>query len=143
MAIAKYQGLKYSKGSFRRVKDYLTVEEALRISINGESFTVTMRTPGNDEELVRGLLFSEDIYKSEENNYSLRIVEKNKQKVATSVDVKIDPKLLRKQFINSRNLLSVSSCGICGKFELDDIRSSGEKIAASSHPSEMLDPEIL
>ena len=143
MITAKYQGLKYSEGTFLRVKDYLTVEEALRISINGEPFTVTMRTPGNDEELVRGLLFSEDIYKSDENKYSLKVIQKNNLRIPTSVDVKINPSLLNKQFLNTRNLLSVSSCGICGKFELDDIRSSGEKISASSHPSEMLDPEIL
>lgn len=119
--------------------DYLTVEEALRISINGEPFTVTMRTPGNDEELIRGLLFTEDIYKSDENKYSLKVIQRNNQKVVTSVDVKIDPKLLRKQFINSRNLLSVSSCGICGKLELDDIRGSEAKLISS----EMLDPKLL
>jgi FdhD protein len=139
MATAKYQGLKYSKGSFRKVEDFLTVEEALRISINGQPFTVTMRTPGNDNELVRGLLFSEDIYKSDANKYSLKIIQKNNLQVPTSVDVKINPALLKKQFLNTRNLLSVSSCGICGKFELDDIRDSESKLTSS----EMLDPALL
>ena len=46
-------GLRYDDGVVEEVDDYLTVEEALQININGDPFTVTMRTPGNDDELVK------------------------------------------------------------------------------------------
>ena len=41
--------------------DHLAVEEPLEIRLGGISLTVTMRTPGEDEELVAGFLFSEGI----------------------------------------------------------------------------------
>ena len=42
-----------------RRNDTLAVEEPLEIRLNGESFVVTMRTPGDDIDLVHGLLHSE------------------------------------------------------------------------------------
>ena len=46
--------------TIRRI-DTLAVEEPLEIRLNGESYLVTMRTPGNDIDLVHGLLYSESI----------------------------------------------------------------------------------
>ena len=46
--------------SIRR-NDTLAVEEPLEIRLNGEAYLVTMRTPGNDIDLVRGLLYGERI----------------------------------------------------------------------------------
>ena len=40
-------------------EDQLTVEEPLEIRLAGQSLSVTMRTPGHDEELVAGLLLAE------------------------------------------------------------------------------------
>src|SRR4029453_2697000 len=42
-------------------QDHLAVEEPLEIRLGGISLSVTMRTPGDDEELVAGFLFSEGI----------------------------------------------------------------------------------
>src|SRR5215470_5272506 len=41
------------------LEDHLTVEEPLEIRLAGRSLSVTMRTPGHDEELVAGFLFAE------------------------------------------------------------------------------------
>ena len=41
--------------------DALTIEEALQININDKAFTISMRTPGEDTSLVRGLLHSEGV----------------------------------------------------------------------------------
>ena len=60
--LPKYEGEKFEKGSLSKVKDYLTIEEALQININQEPFTVIMRSPGQEEDMVRGLLHNEDIY---------------------------------------------------------------------------------
>ena len=46
--------------TIRRI-DSLAVEEPLEIRLNGEPYLVTMRTPGNDVDLVHGLLYSEGI----------------------------------------------------------------------------------
>ena len=53
--------LRVEPGEVIRRSDTLAVEEPLEIRLNGESYLVTMRTPGNDIDLVRGLLYSERI----------------------------------------------------------------------------------
>ena len=60
--LPKYEGEKFEEGSLYPVKDYLTIEEALQININDDPFTVIMRSPGYEEDMVRGLLHNEDIY---------------------------------------------------------------------------------
>jgi FdhD protein len=126
MAIDNYQGLKYCGENSFKVDDNLTVEQALQVVINGEVFTITMRTPGDDEDLIRGLLFSEDIYKSDAK-YELSITE-NKDKGTTEAALTIDENLLSDGYMNSRNILSVSSCGICGKKELEEF-AAGQQLS--------------
>ena len=63
MQTNNYQGLKVIGDRQSAVRDELVVEAPLQININGESYTVVMRTPGNDIDLIRGLLYAEDIYK--------------------------------------------------------------------------------
>ena len=124
MAIDNYQGKKFSVEKVINVDDNLTVERALQITINGELFTVTMRTPGNDEDLIRGLLFSEDIYKEKEN-LTIEFME-DEEKSITKANIVVDEKLLGKGYLNSRSILSVSSCGICGKKELEDYENCNQ-----------------
>ena len=64
MATRTYEGKKFDLQKVETVWDALTVEEALQIVINGKPFTLSMRTPGADRELVRGMLHSEDIINS-------------------------------------------------------------------------------
>jgi FdhD protein len=94
----------------------------LQISINNKPFTITMRTPGNDKELIRGLLYSEDIYK-DNNPLAIDIID-NEEKVITEANISVDENLLGTGYANSRSFLSSSSCGICGKTELEDIDTS-------------------
>ena len=68
----------------QKVTDALVVEAALQININAEPYTVVMRTPGDDVELIRGLLYAEDIYKRNEN-LIIEVVEK----LAKALEVKI------------------------------------------------------
>ena len=125
-SILKYEGLKYEKGSAAKVADPLTVERALQIDINGSSFTVVMQPPGNEMELARGLLFAEDVIKK---NTSVQFeIKKKDGDVIQELNVLIDEKDIGKGYLNSRSLLSVSSCGICGKLELEDLKVEGDKI---------------
>jgi FdhD protein len=139
MEVNTYAGLKYVKGEFSKVDDILTVEEAIQISINDDPYTVTMRTPGKDRELVRGLLFSEDIYKRTDEPFRMSAMDINERGEVTAVNVVIEPKDLGKGYIPTRNILSVSSCGICGKRELDDIAVEGEALE-NAH---QLDPSLI
>lgn len=121
MMTQDYEAKKFQQQEGLIVSDWLTVEAALQVAINGFPFTVTMRTPGNDNELIRGLLFAEDVYRDLDNK--LNILYRKKNAITTIANLKIDKKALGNGFKNSRNLLSVSSCGICGKQDLDELSS--------------------
>lgn len=110
------EGLMLKDGKSIQVEDKTANESILQIEINNVPFTITMRTPGADEELIRGLLFNEDIYTS---NMPLSIVFEEKNKITRIAKIKIPRNLLGSGYLNNRSLLSVTACGICGKKELD------------------------
>ena len=121
-----YEGLHIINEKQSITTDELVIEAPLQININTEPYTVVMRTPGNDQDLVLGLLYAEDIYKN-----SLPIpfeVIEEKFNIPSIVNVTITPSDLGKGYLTKRTLLSVSSCGICGKQQLEDIQVNGDKI---------------
>lgn len=141
MQTLNYQALKISKNTRTSIEDVLVVEAPLQININKEPYTVVMRTPDNDEELIRGLLFAEDIYKSDETlTFN---IEKEDTQIPTIINVSIPKNLLGKGYLNKRTLLSVSSCGICGKKELKDIKVDGEKLTQTNSFSSDILQEML
>ena len=121
-----YEGLHIINKTQSITSDELVIEAPLQININNKSYTVVMRTPGNDKDLILGLLYAEDIYKSP-LPIPIKIIEKN-YNIPSIINVTIAADNLGKGYLNKRTLLSVSSCGICGKKELDDIKVSGEKM---------------
>ena len=124
--ITKLKGLKSEE-----VKDSISVEEPLEMSLkyksNGkwivENISITMRTPGNDEDLISGFLYNERIV---ENINEIEKVEKKGEIVG---DYKLQNKI--EATINNtknleigkikRNFITNSSCGVCGKTSLDSI----------------------
>lgn len=126
MQSSLYQGLKISDTTQTQVNDFLVTEAPLQININSEPYTVVMRTPNEDFELIRGLLYAEDIYKGKEP-ISFSVV-KEEEHTPSIINVTLPPKKLGDGYLNKRTLLSVSSCGICGKKELKDIAIDGQKL---------------
>lgn len=113
----KVSGIRYEKGLGTPVNDNLVEEAMLHIYINGAPYTVTMRTPGHDEDLVRGILCTEDVYAGNDS-LSLQVLTRNAHDVIQSMNVNIAEPLLGPGFLTKRNLMSVSSCGLCGKTDM-------------------------
>lgn len=128
MATRKYEGKLFKGSEGAKTLDSLTIEEALQININDKPFTVSMRTPGNDVELVRGILHSEDLIRESSFVSDIDVINENEKGIITIVNVSVPNDKLGKGYSNSRSLLSVSSCGICGKTELGDLTFSGQKM---------------
>ncbi len=124
--IRSYQVKRISNEEVTLEEDSIVIEAPLQISINHEAYTVVMRTPGNDIELIRGLLYAEDIYKGQ------KPLDYNKEpsdvKNHDVVNVLIPEDEIGKGYLNKRTLLSVSSCGICGKQDLESIEVSGDSL---------------
>ncbi len=105
--------------------DYLACEEPLEIQlVFGEknnrvkkSISVTMRTPGNDEELALGFLFTEGIISSENELKSFNLHSGNTIELELNETAKPDLKKLE------RNFYTTSSCGVCGKSSIDAVRT--------------------
>lgn len=129
MQAAEYHGLKIIGSNQTKVNDFLVIEAPLQININSEPYTVVMRTPNNDFELIRGLLYAEDIYKATKK--PIFTILEEEENIPTIIRVTIPEKELGKGYLNKRTLLSVSSCGICGKKELRDLTFEGKKLKES------------
>ena len=128
MATRKYEGKKFESLDTKNVLDALTVEEAFQININNEPFTVSMRTPGDDLSMVRGLLHAEGVINDSAYSPEISIKKENENGIVTVVNVNLPAEKLGYGYSNSRSLLSVSSCGVCGKTELEDLHFLGKII---------------
>ncbi|PRP95216.1 formate dehydrogenase accessory sulfurtransferase FdhD [Enhygromyxa salina] len=101
--------------------DMLAREEPLEIRVNQVALAVVMRTPGDDEELVRGFLLSERIIAGIDDIASMRHcdnvetpeAEDNVMLVRLDPGVDVDLAALR------RNMYASSSCGVCGKASIE------------------------
>ena len=128
---SKYKVLKYKSNTAKNIDDLISIEEPLEITIkfknkeiwNENIISITMRTPGNDKDLVRGFLFNERIIEKIEYIDKIESVGENvgqyslKNKIIATINnsenVDIDK--------IKRNFLTNSSCGVCGKTSLDSL----------------------
>jgi len=127
----KYNVTKLRKNKTEEVKDHVSVEEPLEMNLRfkknsnwlTENLSITMRTPGNDEDLVTGFLFNERII--EDVNQIIKIEKKGDKVGDYNIQNKIEATINNIKNIDigklKRNFLTNSSCGVCGKASLDTI----------------------
>ena len=127
----KYNVLKLKNGNSQEVKDSVSVEEPLQMNLKfksknkwcSENLSITMRTPGNDEDLISGFLFNERIIEKVDSIIKIEkqgefVGDHNIQnKIEATID---DIKNIEIDKIK-RNFLMNSSCGVCGKTSLDTV----------------------
>ena len=128
---SKYKVLKFNSKKFESIDDLISIEEPLEISLKykdednwiTQNLSITMRTPGDDENLVRGFLFNEQIVQDIKDIDS---IESYGKKVGQyNIQNKILATLNNSQNVNiskiKRDFLTNSSCGVCGKSSLNDL----------------------
>ena len=141
---SKYKVLKYSSNKFENIDDLISIEEPLEISLKykesnkwiNQSLSITMRTPGDDEDLVRGFLYNEQIIT---NIGDIDSIESYGDKVGQyNIQNKILATLNNSKNINiskiKRDFLTNSSCGVCGKSSLDALEIIKKNKTNSSEP---------
>ena len=109
--------------------DVLAREEPLEIRVNGQSLAVTMRTPGHDEELAAGFLWTERLISAPSDLVSVghcpgKTEEERDNIILAYVNGDMD--LLQRGW--QRNFPASSSCGICGKASIDAVRQAAEPL---------------
>jgi FdhD protein len=126
--ISSFKAVKYNHVQQEEVEDILTNESALQILVNDAPFSVTMRTPGSEKDLVRGLLFAENVYEKINSVFRYTAQQLDEFGNPSVVNVILSESELAPGFNSKRNLTSVSSCGICGKEDLSAIELCGDAL---------------
>ncbi len=117
-------------------KDCVVVEEPLEIQLSAataagsaaKSISITMRTPGDDQDLALGFLLTEGVIQSADQVTSVTPTGpaaedglQNTIRVELRADVDVAMDKLQRHFYTT------SSCGVCGKASLDALYVSGQK----------------
>ena len=104
--------------------DRLAGEEPLEVRLDGEQFTVTMRTPGQDFALVTGLLLSEAVITEVSHIVKMDYrsgVDRDGHRTYNVVDVRLAPGAPGPQRGAQRQVFTSSSCGVCGTPSLESV----------------------
>ena len=128
----KYIISKIKNSEIEKIKDPVSVEEPLEMRLKfkkdnewvSQNISITMRTPGSDEDLIRGFLLNEKIIENVNKITSIEqlgdpVGDYNLKNIieATIDDTKnLEIGKLKKNFVTN------SSCGVCGKTSLDAIK---------------------
>jgi len=148
-SVAHINVSRVQEGKISIEPDLLAVEEPLEIRIGygpehrrrEKSLSVTMRTPGHDQELALGFLLSEGIVQSAHDVLSVRHchnVEKEEEignvvRVELAFDLAIDLEKLQRHFYTS------SSCGVCGKSSIEAVNLQSCHAVPPDQPQLALD----
>jgi len=127
----KYTVSKLENSKVQEIKDSVSIEEPLEMRLKykkndnweTQNISITMRTPGNDEDLIRGFLFNERIIENLDQIDSIKQIGnevgdynlKNIIEATINNTNNLDIKKIKRNFITN------SSCGVCGKTSLDSI----------------------
>jgi FdhD protein len=120
----------YAVVSAPGLHDDVAVEEPLEIRAGGRPVAVTMRTPGDDEELALGFLFGEGLIEGP------RPAGPPEDLAVNTIEVG-GGELLREPA--SRSFYTTSSCGVCGKGALEEVAVT----SAHARPGPLIDRALL
>lgn len=110
-----------TSGRVEHASDVLAVEEPLEIRVRGRAITVTLRTPGADDELAAGLLLTEGIVRNPGDILAIEPCGRghggNVVNVVLAPEIQVDFARL------TRHVMASSSCGLCGKTTIESVHS--------------------
>ena len=120
-------------GSHRTVDDSVVVEEPIEIRIDDTPIAVLMRTPGDDDELIRGFALTEGIALTPNEISAIEDLGEGRFRLVFAEGTTVDPEQFR------RNLYATSSCGVCGKASIDAVRIT----ARSPSPGPVIPASVI
>lgn len=104
--------------------DTLAGEEPLEIRLDGSPFTVTMRTPGHDFDLVAGFLVSEGVVRAPSEIVQMDYrsgIGPDGQRTYNVVEVRLAPGVALPDTSMERHVYTSSSCGVCGTASIEAV----------------------
>jgi len=132
-----YEIHRLSNGKWNYAADELVQEEPLEIRVRGRAVTITMRTPGHDQELAAGFLLAEGIVGSSADILRMEICGRNES--GNLLNVTLAPHVAVDFNKLTRHVLSSSSCGLCGNLAIDTLGEKFKPLRADFQ----IDPAII
>jgi FdhD protein len=118
--------LRLADGGKAERTDTLVAEEPLEVRVGGRPVSVTMRSPGDDFDLVAGFLVTEGVVLAADQIAALRYCVGAGEDGANTynvIDAALAPGTVLPELAVARNFYTTSSCGLCGKASIDAIRT--------------------
>lgn len=117
---SNYNVVLWDESSEELIKRDLVGEEPLSIRVQGNPYSVVMRTPGDEIAHVAGFCLGEGIIDSPEDTISIAFCDGEDTNV---VAVTLKPYRREKitELLDRRNYVSQTSCGLCGKELVKDL----------------------
>tara|TARA_B100000683_G_scaffold262858_2_gene290541 strand:- start:370 stop:1209 length:840 start_codon:yes stop_codon:yes gene_type:complete len=114
---------KFSDNALVPQADVLVCEEPLEIQIAGRTWVTVMRTPGDDFNLAKGLLFGEGIIANARDIQSIRHCSTVPTPEAEEniLQIRLDESIHMDWNAQERHLFANASCGVCGKASLENL----------------------
>jgi FdhD protein len=113
--------LRWEDGRVTRQPDELAAEEPLELRVRGRAISVTMRTPGHDDELAAGFLLTEGVIRGPQD--ILRIEPCGRNEDGNLLNVQLAPHVPVDFSKLTRHVFASSSCGLCGKATIEAVRA--------------------
>ena len=118
--------------------DSVADEAPLEVRLNGESFAVIMRTPGDDDVLALGFLLSESIIGGSEDVADI-LLWPDDPALANRINVVLNGGLSAPSIDGRRHVAMSSACGLCGRVTIDSLRRDSAPLPiAWSVPGEVV-----
>lgn len=123
--------IRWTNGAITRGPDELVTEEPLEIRVRGRAISVTMRTPGHDDELALGFLFTENVIEAAKDVLKISVCERNEE--GNLVNVQLAPEVPVDFEQLTRHVFASSSCGLCGKATIEAVNRHFGPVQSDVH----------
>jgi FdhD protein len=134
MGTKEVRATRYESGAARALDERLPVEAPLQIQVNGEDYAATLRTPGADRALVRGLLFAEGIITAREASVTFEEIIDPESRFAGCLNVVAPESAIEGEVTGHHSIGASSSCGMCGTREARALEMEGPPLIAAAAP---------
>ena len=123
---------RFDSGKAHFGTDVLPVEEPLTVRLAGEPLVTTMRTPGSDHALVAGFLLAEGLIQGPADiGAMIHCGDGEAQAAEHTLEVRPGPGFTFRLEDARRGNLSTSSCGVCGREQIEDLLGRIRPLSAS------------
>jgi FdhD protein len=143
------QILKWEQGCLPRPEaDELALEEPMEIRVELRPISVTMRTPGHDDELTAGFLLTEGLVKGPDDILRIEPIPQRGSLVQLAgrngaasnvVNVHLSPGVTVDFKRLTRHVFASTSCGLCGKATIEAVHQQFPPVSSTVE----IDAEVL